>query len=79
MLTEQKSLEIPLLFKKSMQAYSHLLKDGMFPERILSIVSHSFLKSVKSGNREESICTRLLVAEILHSVQWDEAHVRSIT
>lgn len=26
-----------------MQAYSHLLKDGMFPERILSIVSQ-FLK-----------------------------------
>lgn len=46
MLTEQKNLEIPLLFKKSMQAYSHLLKDGMFPERILRIVSHSFLKSV---------------------------------
>jgi len=32
--------------KKSIQAYSHLLKDGMFPERILSIERHSFLKGV---------------------------------
>lgn len=65
-----------------MQAYSHSLKDGMFPERILSIVRHSFLKSVmrsQSGNREENICTRLLVAEFQRSVQWDKAHVGSVT
>lgn len=54
-----------------MQAYSHLLKDGMFPERILSIVRHSFLKGVmlfSKGITEENICTRLLVAEILHAL-----------
>lgn len=33
--------------KKTMQVYSLLLKDGMFPERILSLERHSFLKKNK--------------------------------
>lgn len=58
-----------------------MLKDAVFPERILSVVcTVQFLKRCDAVLKVfDSVCTRLLEAGELCSVKWDKAHVGSIT